>query len=131
MYSQKQIARALQESWDVDTAYPDGTWTPKNPARAQCVVSSLVVQYLLGGDLEKFIGEYDGASESHYANILPDGQKFDTTRTQYPPNAILTPASINLHGYHNVRDKMMHEPDTKQRYELLLSRVEQHLNQEA
>lgn len=127
MYAVQQVVQALETSWDTDTAYPDGTWTLQNPARSQCVSSSLVVQHFFGGDLKKLVSVHNGKQESHYLNILPNGQTVDTTRSQYPVNQVLTPSQINLHGYKSVRDKMLHEPDTQLRYNLLLIRVQKWL----
>ena len=129
MYTLEQIKNAVEASWDADTAYPDGTWSPERPARAQCVVTALVVQRYLGGDLEKLTSEYKGKPESHYRNILPSGGVVDLTRSQYPSEQSLQPSIVNLHGHKDVRDKMIHEPETLARYELLLSRVMQRLEE--
>lgn len=128
MYTLEQIQSAIEASWSADTAFPDGTWTPDNPARAHCVVTSLVVQHYLGGDLEKLIGTYNGRPESHYRNILPGGSRVDLTIRQYPSNTRLEVSPVNLHGHKDARDKMLHEPDTRTRYELLLGRVDSKLS---
>jgi len=124
MTSLHELRRAIEASWGPDTCFDELEWTPENPARGQCVVTSLVVQHFLGGELQKFATTFNGHEESHYYNVLPDGTLVDLSREQYPTDQPLTPSPVNLHGFANVRDKMMHESHTKQRYELLLQRVE-------
>lgn len=65
---------ALQESWSATTSYEaDENWNPENPARGQCVVSSLVVQDYFGGDIVRYAVIGEGIDETHYFNILDNG----------------------------------------------------------
>lgn len=129
MHTLEDVRSAIEASWSAETAFPDGTWTSENPARAQCVVTSLVVQHYFGGDLEKLTGEYEGKPESHYRNVFPDARRVDLTISQYPAGMPLHVSAVNLHGFKDIREKMINEPDTKARYELLLARVETKVNQ--
>lgn len=122
-----QLKSALAASWAADTSFVAEEWSLQNPARGQCVVTALVVQTYLGGDLLKFNAVFQGKPETHYINLLPDGTTVDLTGGQYPAGTPLTPSQINLHGYATVRDKMMHEPETVRKYELLLARVQERL----
>ena len=65
------LITALKRSWSAETAYDASDWSPQNPARGQCAVSSLVVQDYLGGELVRFASEFDGRKEKHYAKIEP------------------------------------------------------------
>lgn len=120
----EQLQIALQESWSSETSY-EGMATPDNLARGHCVVSSLVVQDYLGGDLFRDQSLGDGINERHYYNVLDDGTIIDTTRGQYQNIAVsLTPAPVDLKGeYGSIRQKLLSDSDTKQRCELLSKRV--------
>jgi hypothetical protein len=88
MLSVDMLRPLLQAAWGPDTSYPDASedWRPDNPARAQCGMTALVVQDLLGGDL--ILGEVhvDGVKvENHYWNRLPDGSEVDLTADQSLP----------------------------------------------
>ena len=123
MTSLPELRAAIEAGWGPDTSFVASEWSPENPARGQCVVTALVVQHFFGGDLQKLDTVFQGSPETHYYNVLPDGTKEDLTRQQYPDDQGLTPSEVNLHGYPNVREKMMHEPRTVQQYQLLLDRV--------
>ncbi len=46
-----QLEQAIRESWSLDTAEEeDEGWTPENPSRGQCDVTTLVVHDLLDGE---------------------------------------------------------------------------------
>ncbi|HSX16252.1 MAG TPA: hypothetical protein VLF40_05650 [Candidatus Saccharimonadales bacterium] len=127
MLTVARLRPVIEASWSAETAFEADKWSPENPARGHCVVTSLVVQHLLGGALRKLETVFDGQPESHYHNVLPDASELDLTRQQYPAGQEFAPSEVNLHGYADVREKMMHEPETRQRYELLLARVQQKL----
>lgn len=78
----------VRAAWGPDTCEPDTSqdWGPDNPARAQCGVTALVVQDLLGGDLIHGEVHVDGAKVgNHYWNRLPDGAETDLTADQFLP----------------------------------------------
>lgn len=120
------LVAALNESWSSETGYL-GDATPKdNPARGQCVVSSLVIQDYFGGGLARVKVDGDGLDEKHYFNVLDDGTVIDATGKQYEGLDInLSTAPIDLEGkYADVRSKLLADEDTLHRYEMLKSRVE-------
>jgi hypothetical protein len=123
MISIDDLKTAVEASWDASTSFCADEWTRANPTRGQCVVTSLLVQAYFGGELRKYDAVYNGQEESHYCNVLPDGQEIDLTRQQYPAAQKLTLSEVNLHGHATVREKMMHETRTVRAYQLLLDRV--------
>jgi hypothetical protein len=127
MVTLQRLQVAIQASWAANTSFTPDEWTQQNPARGQCVATALVVQHFLGGTLQKYDTVYDGQSENHYANILPRGTLVDLSGGQYPSDQELIPSEVNLHGYRDVIDKMMHEPATVAKYQLLLDRVSSEL----
>lgn len=84
MYTLAQLEEAIRESWSEDTADPDDGWTPDNPARGQCDITSLVVHDLLGGELLAAEVYLDGERvEAHMWNRLAGGAEIDLTRDQF------------------------------------------------
>ena len=124
----ENLISALQQSWTAETALNASEWSEENPAHGQCVVSSLVVQKFLGGDLRRYRVSGDDIAETHYCNVLPDGTVLDTTVAQYLAPMTFTVATVALNGYASVREKRLADDDTRARYELLLSRVEAQLS---
>ncbi len=117
-----ELTRALRDAWSAETSY-GGMATTENPARGQCVVSSLVVQDFLCGELQRVRVTGDNIDEKHYFNVLPDGTIVDTTGMQYGMMRVsFFSAPIDMEGYSSIREKVL-DTDTKQRYELLSDRV--------
>jgi hypothetical protein len=113
----------LQQSWSAETAFDASDWSPENPARGQCVVSALVMQDYMGGDLQRFEVRGDDFAETHYTNLL-NSVVIDTTASQYNDlNVSLTPRPTNLKGFASVREKRLADDATRRRYELLSERV--------
>lgn len=127
MIELKDITEALEASWASDTAFRSEDWSMENPARGQCVISSLIVQDYLGGELARCTAESDALQETHYFNLLPDGTVIDTTKNQYAHTVSLTPKPISFEGYTSIREKRLSDDSTRRRYELLKSRVESYL----
>ena len=50
-YTVAAIEQAIRESWSLDTADEDDGWTPDNPSRGQCDITSLVVHDFFGGEI--------------------------------------------------------------------------------
>lgn len=125
------IVKAFEASWKADTAYDKNDWTEGNKARGQCVVSSLVVQDYLGGDLLSYTIEAGNLNETHYINQLEDGTLIDTTGKQYVTPVISRLKSMDLKGFSSAREKMLFDEDTRNRYELLKSRVGSFLSDSA
>ena len=114
----KNIIEALEKSWSAETAYDSKDWSPENPSRGQCAVSSLVVQDYLGGEIIRFDVEVDGNHEKHYANIV-DGKLIDVTRGQFPDRAIFVINNPNLGEFASLRHRLLSDKDTRRRYAIL------------
>ena len=107
-----RLPAALESSWDRETSSDPDAWDDSNQAWGQCAVTALVVQWYLGGQLCRA----EVGAGSHYWNWLKSGP-VDLTRRQftaYEPGPEETAA----------RDYVLSFPETRRRYELLLSRVE-------
>lgn len=120
-----QLTSALRASWDGETGYSGvGVWTPQNPARGQCVTSSLVVQDYFGGSIVRYAVSGEGIDETHYLNILEDGTMLDTTGQQYKTPVSMTEKPVDLEGFSSLREKRLSDEETSRRYHLLKSKVE-------
>lgn len=119
------LTKALRDSWSADTSYTPEQFSETNPSRGQCVILSLVVQDYLGGELVRVAADGDGIHEKHYYNLLADGTSIDTTRQQYDGmEVVLTPAPVDLKNkYGSVREKLLSDDETAQRYATLKERV--------
>lgn len=88
---------AIRSSWSADTCDPVdlADWSPQNPARGQCAVSSLVLNDILGGELLLADVEFatGGKQGVHYWNRLPDGTELDLTREQFVDGEVIGPAA--------------------------------------
>lgn len=74
-FDPEQVARALLESWSLDSARQ---WTAENPAAGQCNVTALLIQELFGGELLKTpLPEGD-----HFYNRI-GGRRYDFTDSQF------------------------------------------------
>ena len=122
------FTKALQESWSATTSYEtDKNWSPKNPARGQCVVSSLVVQDYFGGDIVRYAVSGEGIDETHYFSVLDDETLLDTTRSQYEDKKVsMTEKPIDLakNNFSSVRERYLADKETNYRYGILRSKVE-------
>jgi hypothetical protein len=79
-----EIEAAIRASWSLDTAEEDDGWTPDNPSRGQCDVTTLVVHDIFGGDLLAADVFREGVRvEAHMWNRLPGGLEVDLTRDQF------------------------------------------------
>lgn len=117
----QEIIEKLRVSWSAETAFEASAWTPDNPARGQCAVSSLLVQDLLGGEIVRFAVEYHGAHEKHFANSV-NGGLIDTTMSQYGGEGNFTLSASDLKEYSSLREKLLADKDTARRYGLLKER---------
>lgn len=125
--SLSHFINVLQESWSATTSYEsDENWSPENPARGQCVVSSLVVQDYFGGDIVRYAVTGEGIDETHYFNVLEDGTVLDTTRSQYKDKQVSMaekPIDLKKNGFSSVRERCLADKETKYRYGILATRV--------
>jgi hypothetical protein len=84
VFTLAQLEQAIREAWSLDTAEEDDGWTPENPSRGQCDITSLVVHDLLGGDVLAADVYLDGERiEAHMWNRLVSGVEVDLTRDQF------------------------------------------------
>lgn len=127
--SLQDIVNALQSSWGADTAYDPTGWSDTNRARGQCVVSSLIVQDYLGGDLLRYSVDEGDLHETHYVNKLTSGVVIDTTASQYKQPVTMRIKPIQLDGFKSIREKRLADTDTRERYEILKNRVAQLLTE--
>lgn len=69
----------IKKSWSKDTCYPvnQKDWSIGNPSFGQCVVTALIIQDYLGGEL------LFCKHRNHYWNKLPDGKEIDLTQHQF------------------------------------------------
>ena len=122
-YNLENILDALVQSWSAQTSSRPDQWSNENPARGQCVVSSLIIQDLHSGELRKYKTTYEGIPENHYCNVLPIGAELDSAKNQYPPETTFTESEIELKGFATVREKLLSDPSTQERYLILKESV--------
>lgn len=124
-----QLAVTFRKVWRADTAFDSNTWSDRNPARGQCVVTALVAQEYLGGDLQRYEVTGD-VEETHYANKLDSGTIVDFTASQYEGFEVhSTPTETDLRGFASIRDKRLADRDTRERYNVLRERVDRILQE--
>ena len=79
-----ELEWAIRACWTVDTSDDADEWSPENPSRGQCDITSLVVHDLLGGELLAADVYRDGERvEAHMWNRLASGIEVDLTRDQF------------------------------------------------
>jgi hypothetical protein len=101
MHTLSEIEAAIRASWSLDTADEDDGWTPDNPARGQCDVTSLVVHDMFGGEILAAGVFRDGERvESHMWNRLPGGMEVDLTREQFRNGEVLGEPSVRTRPAH-------------------------------
>jgi len=90
VFTLTQLEQAIRDAWGPDTAEEDDGWTPANPSRGQCDVTTLVVHDLLGGDVLGADVYLDGERiEGHMWNRLVSGIDVDLTRDQFRRGEII------------------------------------------
>ena len=115
----EKVVAAVRNSWSQETSASPDEWTPDSRALGQCVPTSLVVQDLLGGDLERLATERNNKRETHYRNVLPDGGVLDVSGDQYPEGQQFEPAPVDG----DIREYVLGNDNTRYRYRLLSTRV--------
>ncbi len=118
-YSRKEVITAIQDSWSKETSASPDEWTSENPALGQCVPSSLVVQDFFGGELERLATVRNGKRETHYRNILPDGEIVDISRGQYPDDQEFEPAPVEG----DLREYVLGNENTRNSHRILGARA--------
>lgn len=127
--SLEQVIDALRRSWSYETTFDHPGWSEQNPARGQCVVSSLIMQDYFGGELRRYQVLGEGINERHYCNVLGGGVVIDTTASQYSTPVQLTILPVELGEFASIRDKRLSDDETRDRYELLAQKVRTILNE--
>jgi hypothetical protein len=90
MHTLSEIEHAIKASWGPDTADEDDGWTPENPSRGQCDVTSLVVHDIFGGEvLAAEVLRNGQRVEWHMWNRLPGGTEVDLTRDQFKDGEVI------------------------------------------
>ena len=69
------FAERLTKAWSRESS---SLWSPDNPARGQCGVTSLVVQDVFGGQILKTVLQQG----PHFYNSI-EGRRFDFTASQF------------------------------------------------
>ena len=69
------LLETLGSAWSLNSS---PSWSPENPAKGQCSVTSLVVQDLFGGD----IVTTQTKGGTHFYNLI-DGKRYDLTKSQF------------------------------------------------
>jgi hypothetical protein len=122
-YTLEQVISALRQSWSYETTFDHPGWSEQNPARGQCVISSLIMQDYFGGELRRYQVAGKGINERHYVNVLDGGIVIDTTASQYDIPVRLTILPVELGEFASIRDKRLSDDETRGRYELLAKKV--------
>lgn len=95
MHTLAEIEDAIRASWALDTAEEDDGWTPDNPSRGHCDVTTLVVHDIFGGDLLAADVFLNGERiEGHMWNRLPGGMDLDLTRDQFRRGEVIGEPSV-------------------------------------
>lgn len=127
----QEVEQAIRSSWTIDTSSRPDQWSEDNRARGQCVPSALVMQDYFGGTLKRYQTSYLGEPETHYVNLLdPDGEEVDVTKFQYPEGFQKVASESDLQDYKSIREKLLADPSTAHRYELLRASVKRLLPKE-
>lgn len=72
------LYRAISRVWSGDTSSPTHAWSPDNPAKNHCSITSVVVQDYFGGE----ILSTRTPGGTHFYNLI-DGKKWDLTVSQF------------------------------------------------
>lgn len=109
----------IRAAWCRDTSADPDKWTPQNPAMGQCAVTALIVQDLIGGELERVDVHVAWTDKpvSHYRNVQPDGTRLDLTFSQFEGFGVATNPQARDRWY------VLKFQPTAERYKLLKARA--------
>ena len=116
-----KFSSVVKEVCARDTSADPELWSAENPLWGHCAVVSLVAQDLFGGTLVRQSLENVPGLEhlrSHYSNRLPDGTEVDFTLEQFAGML-----RTGLPKEERTRERVLAHPDTRERYELLKTRL--------
>jgi hypothetical protein len=95
MRTLSEIEDAIKASWSLDTAEEDDGWTPENPSRGQCDITTLLLHDIFGGEiLAADVFRNGERIEAHMWNRLPGGLEVDLTRDQFKDGEVLGEPSV-------------------------------------
>ena len=124
------IIAAIQDSWSSKTTAVPEEWTPANPARGQCDVSSFVLWEMIGGNLVLARVLVDGVeTEHHYWNRVK-GEDIDLTRSQFTKGEQIEEIEVVSNDYMDERIPTMRS-ELKGRVKLLREAVQAKLDRVA
>ena len=108
----------FKKAWCAETAHPAyrDKWSPNNPSAGQCVVTALIVQETVGGDIYACkVGR-----SSHFVNIIDD-KIYDLTADQFggTDNVKYIDGSFKLRS----RESLLRNKDVLARYQILKERL--------
>ena len=105
-HSREAVVAAIRASWSKETTASPDEWTEDAPALGQC-------------ELERLATVRNGARETHYRNVLPNGEVLDISGDQYPSDQQFEPAPVEG----DVREYVLGNENTRRRYLLLSARA--------
>ena len=119
----EDLYEIVRDCWCKETAYPScqEDWVPEDPTYGQCAITAMLVHDLFGGTIHRI---WVDEGWTHYFNKI-DGQYIDLTSEQFD--------LYNMHVDYEPNEEMDYRycgtnPDTKKRYDLLVKRVAEKLN---
>lgn len=123
MPDRDEVIEAIRNSWSVETSGTPEEWTPDNPAKGHCDVSSFVAWDYLGGDLVLSQVFVDGEmTEHHYSNRI-DGEDFDLTREQFTGAEVINEIDVVKYDFLKSNQATL-KPEVAGRLELMRAAVQ-------
>lgn len=120
----EELKEALKWCWSAGTSYDKDNWTPKNPACGQCAVTALLVKKYLGGNI---VAGFIKGVGWHFWNQLPGNLiELDLTNSQFEVEPIFLSGEIVEDKDGDIEKYLMSNSGTRERSELLESRVEEY-----
>ena len=79
-----EVVNDIRASWTYETSADSINWPKSHPSHGQCAVTSLLVQRISGGLIQRSDAILPhGETLSHWYNVI-DGEKLDLTAEQFP-----------------------------------------------
>ena len=112
----RELKHLLIQTWNLETCSPGlrDKWSEENPSLGQCAITALIVNDFFGGKIMRCMA----SSGSHYYNIIDD-ELVDLTVEQF-----LGETPQYGEGQERTREYLLSNEDTKNRYLLLKSNLE-------
>lgn len=112
----------LRICWSKETAYPScqDEWVPEDPSYGQCAITAMLVYDMFGGSIHRIRVNGGG---THYFNKI-NGNYIDLTIEQFDLYNIPVQYEPNEEMDRKYCGK---NPDTKKRFDLLISRITMYL----